>query len=83
MKKLISKNINKKSPSGDWDIHTLLNGKNRITVILIKINRVKIIHNTNTTTMNLIILRTNLLDGLSSVERAVGENTNLPILKIF
>lgn len=31
--------------------------------------------------MNLIILRTNLLDGLSSVERAVGENTNLPILK--
>lgn len=27
MKKLISKNINKKSPSGDWDIHTLLNGK--------------------------------------------------------
>ena len=31
--------------------------------------------------MNLIILRTNLLDGLSSIERAVGENTNLPILK--
>ena len=31
--------------------------------------------------MNLIILRTNLLDGLSSVERAIGENTNLPILK--
>ena len=38
MKKLISKNINKKSPSGDWDI-PLLNGKNRITVILIKINQ--------------------------------------------
>ena len=31
--------------------------------------------------MNLIILRTNLTDGLSSVERAVGENSNLPILK--
>lgn len=31
--------------------------------------------------MNLIILRTNLLDGLGSVERAISENTNLPILK--
>lgn len=31
--------------------------------------------------MKLIILRTNLLDGLGSVERAVSENTNLPILK--
>lgn len=38
MKKLISENINKKSPSGDWDIHTLPNGKNQITVILIEIN---------------------------------------------
>ncbi len=31
--------------------------------------------------MNLIILRTNLLDGLGSVERAISENTNLAILK--
>jgi len=31
--------------------------------------------------MNIIILRTNLLDGLGSVERAISENTNLPILK--
>ena len=31
--------------------------------------------------MKLIILRNNLLDGLSSVEKSVGINTNLPILK--
>lgn len=31
--------------------------------------------------MKLIILRTNLIDGLSSVERAITESTNLPILK--
>lgn len=31
--------------------------------------------------MKLIILKNNLLEGLSSVERSVGDNTNLPILK--
>ncbi len=33
--------------------------------------------------MKVIILRTNLLEALSSVERGVGENVNLPILKNF
>jgi DNA polymerase-3 subunit beta len=33
--------------------------------------------------MKLIILRTNLLEALGSVERAIGENVNLPILKNF
>lgn len=33
--------------------------------------------------MKLIILRTNLLEALGSVERAIGENLNLPILKNF
>ena len=33
--------------------------------------------------MKLIILRTNLLEALGVVERGVGENTNLPILKSF
>ncbi len=33
--------------------------------------------------MKLIILRTNLLEALASVERAIGENLNLPILKNF
>ncbi len=33
--------------------------------------------------MKLIILRTNLLEALGSVERAIGENINLPILKNF
>lgn len=31
--------------------------------------------------MKLIILKSNLLEGLGSVERSVGDNTNLPILK--
>jgi DNA polymerase-3 subunit beta len=31
--------------------------------------------------MKLIILRTNLIDGLNSVERAISESSNLPILK--
>lgn len=31
--------------------------------------------------MKLIILRTNLIEGLNSIERAVSENSNLPILK--
>ena len=31
--------------------------------------------------MKLIILKTNLVEGLSSVEKAVGNNVNLPILK--
>ena len=31
--------------------------------------------------MKLIILRSNFLTGLNSVEKSVGDNTNLPILK--
>ncbi|MCL4399722.1 DNA polymerase III subunit beta [Patescibacteria group bacterium] len=33
--------------------------------------------------MKLIILKTNLLEALGSIERAIGENLNLPILKNF